>query len=336
MAPPPVMIEPARVVGVRAANPRRRSGRKLGSADGPQPPAGSSSAKTKLMCFYLLITGDFTPLGGMDRANHALASVPGPAGGGGGPPGGAPRLGRPDGALECSSTSRAPAWGKHLLGAPLLARAVAAGAAGSPRAGPGSSSTAATASGVTSTGCITCTPPGGRDGREPAAPGEGVGCAPHCAGRRARCPPRSPPGDRQLGADPVRGDRAAGGRPGARPHGLLRQRPGAVPATDGRRAGRGPHRLGWPDDRPAVAFVGTLGDRRKGFDTLLEAWRRLAGATRLGRPARRRRRRGRIDGWNGGGRPGRLGRAPRLPPTCRRSSGPATRWSARPATRRTA
>ena len=35
-------------------------------------------------------------------------------------------------------------------------------------------------------------------------------------------------------------------------------------------------RLGWDDARPAVAFVGALGDTRKGFDTLFEAWRRLA------------------------------------------------------------
>jgi glycosyltransferase involved in cell wall biosynthesis len=36
--------------------------------------------------------------------------------------------------------------------------------------------------------------------------------------------------------------------------------------------------LGWDeaDGRPAVAFVGALGDARKGFDTLYEAWRRLA------------------------------------------------------------
>jgi glycosyltransferase involved in cell wall biosynthesis len=34
-------------------------------------------------------------------------------------------------------------------------------------------------------------------------------------------------------------------------------------------------RLGWTDDRPAVAFVGALGDLRKGFDTLFEAWRLL-------------------------------------------------------------
>jgi glycosyltransferase involved in cell wall biosynthesis len=30
--------------------------------------------------------------------------------------------------------------------------------------------------------------------------------------------------------------------------------------------------LGWPADRPVLAFVGALGDRRKGFDTLLTAW----------------------------------------------------------------
>lgn len=34
-------------------------------------------------------------------------------------------------------------------------------------------------------------------------------------------------------------------------------------------------RFGWPLDRPLLAFVGALGDRRKGFDTLFEAWRTL-------------------------------------------------------------
>ena len=33
--------------------------------------------------------------------------------------------------------------------------------------------------------------------------------------------------------------------------------------------------LGWTDGRPRVAFVGALGDRRKGFDTVHEAWRTL-------------------------------------------------------------
>ena len=34
-------------------------------------------------------------------------------------------------------------------------------------------------------------------------------------------------------------------------------------------------RLGWPADRPVVLFIGGLGDRRKGFDTLFAAWQRL-------------------------------------------------------------
>ena len=33
--------------------------------------------------------------------------------------------------------------------------------------------------------------------------------------------------------------------------------------------------LGWRDGRPGVAFVGALGDRRKGFDLLFAAWRTL-------------------------------------------------------------
>jgi glycosyltransferase involved in cell wall biosynthesis len=46
------------------------------------------------------------------------------------------------------------------------------------------------------------------------------------------------------------------------------------PATDAERtAARAT--LGWNDDRPSLAFVGALGDLRKGLDTLLAAWRRL-------------------------------------------------------------
>ncbi|MDE3174434.1 MAG: glycosyltransferase family 4 protein [Gemmatimonadota bacterium] len=33
--------------------------------------------------------------------------------------------------------------------------------------------------------------------------------------------------------------------------------------------------LAWRDERPACVFVGALGDRRKGFDTLFAAWERL-------------------------------------------------------------
>jgi glycosyltransferase involved in cell wall biosynthesis len=49
------------------------------------------------------------------------------------------------------------------------------------------------------------------------------------------------------------------------------------PPTGAERAGA-KARLGWDDGRPVVAFVGALGDLRKGFDTLLDAWARLAKA----------------------------------------------------------
>jgi len=34
--------------------------------------------------------------------------------------------------------------------------------------------------------------------------------------------------------------------------------------------------LGWPLDQDIIIFIGALGDRRKGFDTVLEAWQRLS------------------------------------------------------------
>jgi len=39
-------------------------------------------------------------------------------------------------------------------------------------------------------------------------------------------------------------------------------------------------RLGWPTDRPVAMFVGALGDRRKGFDSLFEAWSRVSKRSR--------------------------------------------------------
>jgi glycosyltransferase involved in cell wall biosynthesis len=35
------------------------------------------------------------------------------------------------------------------------------------------------------------------------------------------------------------------------------------------------HRLGWSQEKPIVVFIGALGDRRKGFDTLFSAWQQL-------------------------------------------------------------
>lgn len=41
--------------------------------------------------------------------------------------------------------------------------------------------------------------------------------------------------------------------------------------------------LGIDDDRPVIAFVGAMGDRRKGFDTLYEAWRGFHAGNSVGR-----------------------------------------------------
>jgi glycosyltransferase involved in cell wall biosynthesis len=46
------------------------------------------------------------------------------------------------------------------------------------------------------------------------------------------------------------------------------------PATAAERAATRA-RLGWPAHAPVALFVGALGDRRKGFDTVFEAWRML-------------------------------------------------------------
>lgn len=46
------------------------------------------------------------------------------------------------------------------------------------------------------------------------------------------------------------------------------------PATPDERA-KLRQRLGWPKDKLMVVFIGALGDRRKGFDTLFSAWQQL-------------------------------------------------------------
>jgi glycosyltransferase involved in cell wall biosynthesis len=46
------------------------------------------------------------------------------------------------------------------------------------------------------------------------------------------------------------------------------------PPSEGERA-EARAALGWEDGRPSLVFVGALGDRRKGFDTLFAAWTRL-------------------------------------------------------------
>lgn len=50
------------------------------------------------------------------------------------------------------------------------------------------------------------------------------------------------------------------------------------PTADERDAAR--KMLGWPDGKPMVAFIGALGDRRKGLDTLFAAWEVLCADRR--------------------------------------------------------
>ena len=50
--------------------------------------------------------------------------------------------------------------------------------------------------------------------------------------------------------------------------------PSFTPATaEQRSAARA--KLGWAEERPVVVFIGALGDRRKGFDTVFAAWEKL-------------------------------------------------------------
>jgi glycosyltransferase involved in cell wall biosynthesis len=226
---------------------------------------------------WLIVAGDFTPLGGMDRANYALADY----------------LSRRPGGQVHLVTHRAwddlaarpsvrvhrvprPA-GSHLLGMPLLARAgrssarrlAARGArvvvnggncpwgdvnwvhyihaAWSPRAvgGPGRRAKALVFDAYSRTAERACL----RRARVVVANSERT--------RRDVIERLGVPAERvrtvYYGVD------------------ADRFRPPDEAERLGARAA-----LGWADDRPAVAFVGALGDRRKGLDTLLEAWATLA------------------------------------------------------------
>ena len=187
----------------------------------------------------VLVSGDFVKTGGMDRANFALAEYlaargrdlhlvayrvdPG-------------LLGRPG----VSFHRVAKPLNAYLLAEPMLRRA------GRRLAGRLSARGARV---VVNGGCCdwgdinwvhyvhAAWAP--RPGRGPAQAGQGGRLAPADARRRAREPAPGQGRGRQLGADPGRVDRPP--RPLARPgpHGLLRRRPGSVPAGDRRRAGRG-------------------------------------------------------------------------------------------------
>jgi glycosyltransferase involved in cell wall biosynthesis len=234
---------------------------------------------------WLLVAGDFTPLGGMDRANHALASYL------------ADRNAEvhlvthrawPD--LEAKpAVSLHRVWrpfGRHLLGGPLLAgvgrrtwrrlqakraRAVVNGgncsvaavnwvhflhAAYEPAAGHG----------VARTGLAGTTKQSVARRMDLIAERQALGRASVviCNSRRTRTDVIENigiPSDRvhvvYYGSDSARFSAAT-----------------VADRTDARRM------LGCRPDRPVVGFVGALGDRRKGFDVLFDAWRELCRDTR--------------------------------------------------------
>jgi glycosyltransferase involved in cell wall biosynthesis len=224
---------------------------------------------------WLLVAGDFTPLGGMDAANHALA-----------------RHLATRGADVHLVTHRAwpdiealPAltvhrvrrpFGRHILGAPLLARAAVEQWR---RMNPGAAH-AVTNGGNCQVGDANWVhylhaayQPSGRgslvghvkrrvaNARDLAAEAEALRAARViiCNSRRTQqdiIDRLDIPGGRTrvvyYGTDPVRFARVEG-----------RDRQVARAA------------LGLPADRPLVGFVGALGDRRKAFDTLFAAWTAL-------------------------------------------------------------
>lgn len=223
---------------------------------------------------WLLIAGDFTPLGGMDRANHALASALA------GRPGRLVRLVAhrvwPD-LANCDAVRVervARPFGSHLLGAPLLARA------GERRARRlGSACRVIANGGNADTGDVNWVhyvhaghPPVARGWRRSAQ-----GWATHrydvARERRALLGARRIVCNSERTAHEVRA--RVGVDPGRVHVVYYGSDPAQFPAVtpDERAAAR--TALGWLADRPVAVFVGALGDRRKGFDRLLEAWQLL-------------------------------------------------------------
>lgn len=228
---------------------------------------------------WLLVAGDFTPLGGMDRANHALAKY----------------LARSAGAEVHLVTHRAwpdlkalptmtihqvaRPWGKHMLGAPLLSRTGRREARRLTREERG---TRVVVNGgncvwgdVNWVHYVHAAWQNRHDGNVSKRM-KTIAFA-----RSARAAERSALGRARVvvaNSERTRADVIA--HYGLAPEHVHTVYYGIDPARfrpaspDERAMTR--ERLRWNDNRPTVVFVGALGDSRKGFDTLFEAWRLLA------------------------------------------------------------
>ena len=224
---------------------------------------------------WVLIAGDFTPLGGMDRANYALASALAAERGGdvhlvahrvw-------PDLERAD-AVRVHQVRRP--FGSHLLGAPLLA------SAGERHARVAGRAAAVVANGGNADAGDVVWVHYLHAAHEPTARGfrqrlQAPAAHRYYLTRERRALARARVivcNSRRTAADI------------AERHGIEASRLRVVyygsdgsefapVSPDERAAAR--RELGWPDDRPSVLFVGALADRRKGFDRLFEAWTLLA------------------------------------------------------------
>ncbi len=225
------------------------------------------------MSDWLLIAGDFTPLGGMDRANHALARYLG-----GRPAASVHLVGHrvwPDllQAANVQVTRPSRPLGSHLLGVPLLALAGARAARRMPNAHVVANGGNADTADVTWVHYV-------HAAHRPVTRGLRRGLQARAADayyrqseRRALRHARLVICNSERTAADVR-DRL--GVPSAKVRVVYYGSDAAgfslVTAEARAALKRG---LGWPADRPVALFVGALGDHRKGFDRLFAAWEQL-------------------------------------------------------------
>jgi glycosyltransferase involved in cell wall biosynthesis len=228
------------------------------------------------MTSWLLISGDFTPLGGMDRANHALAAHLGD---------------RPDARVHLVThrawpdlegrpaihVHRVPRpGGSHLLGAPLLG---AAGERWARRLRNGRTRVVANG-GNADAGDVTWVHYV-HAAYTPATAGSAArrlrARATHryFAGRERAALPRARLvicNSRRTARDVVERLAVPDERVRTIYYGADARQLAPVSAAERAQARAA---LGWDADRPVALFIGALGDRRKGFDRLFDAWSRL-------------------------------------------------------------
>lgn len=227
------------------------------------------------MTEWLLIAGDFTPLGGMDRANHALARHLA-----GQRPASVHLVGHriwPDllDNPQVQATRVPRPLGSHLLGVPLLA---SAGARAAARLRPahvvanGGNADTGDVNWVHYVHAAHCPQARGlrRGLQTRAAHAHYLRSERRCLARARLviCNSERTAADvrDRLGVDPVKLRVVYYGS----------DADSFAAITNDQRAAL-KRELGWPADRPVALFVGALGDRRKGFDRLFDAWVRLCG-----------------------------------------------------------